>query len=59
MTDRQHEQARAGMLCVIAFTIGTVLAFASGCTAGFQTKAEWKNNQQPTSDTVLINYDNR
>mgnify|MGYP003657349040 CR=1 FL=1 len=58
MTNRQHEQARAGMLCVIAFTIGTVLSFASGCTSGFQTKAHWHNYEQP-SDMVLINHENR
>tara|TARA_R110000822_G_scaffold230492_1_gene362635 strand:- start:70 stop:246 length:177 start_codon:yes stop_codon:yes gene_type:complete len=57
MTDSQHKQTRASMLCVIAFTIGTVVAFASGCSAGFQTKAEWSNYTQPHFELVRI-YEN-
>ena len=49
MTDDQHKQARAGMLCVIAFTIGTVLAFASGCSSSFRT--------QSTISTIPSNYE--
>ena len=29
-----HKELRAGMLCVIAFTVGCVLAFAGCSTAG-------------------------
>lgn len=58
MTDNQHEQTRASMFCVIAFTIGTVLAFASGCSAGFQTKAEWSNYTQPHFKLVHIDENN-
>lgn len=49
MTDDQHKQTRASMLCVIAFTIGTVLAFASGCTSSFRT--------QSTISTIPPNYE--
>ena len=38
MKVKTHEQLRASMLCIIAFTIGCMIVFCSGCKAGLQTK---------------------
>ena len=38
MKDKTHEELRGGMLCIIAFTIGCVLAF-SGCSATTEIRA--------------------
>jgi len=38
MTDKQHEEARAGMLGIIAFAIGSII-FLSGCAVSGRTQA--------------------
>ena len=38
MKVKTHEQLRASMLCIIAFTLGCMVVFCSGCKAGLQTK---------------------
>jgi len=38
MTDKQHEEARAGMLGIIAFAIGSIV-FLSGCAVSGRTNA--------------------
>jgi hypothetical protein len=38
MKVKTHEKLNAGMLCIIAFAIGMVLAFA-GCSAANKTEA--------------------
>ena len=39
MKIKTHEKLNAGMLCIIAFAIGMVLAFA-GCSAANKTEAK-------------------
>lgn len=38
MTDKQHEELRAGMLGIIAFAIGSIV-FLSGCAVNGKTHA--------------------
>ena len=38
MTDKQHEEVRAGMLGIIAFAIGSII-FLSGCAVSGRTNA--------------------
>ncbi len=38
MTDKQHEEVRAGMLGIIAFAIGSII-FLSGCAVSGRTQA--------------------
>ena len=38
MTDKQHETARASMLCIIAFTLGLIVCFCTGCASGVEAK---------------------
>ena len=38
MTDKQHEEVRAGMLGIIAFAIGSII-FLSGCAVNGRTQA--------------------
>ena len=38
MTDKQHEEVRAGMLGIIAFAIGSIV-FLSGCAVSGRTNA--------------------
>ena len=38
MTDKQHEELRAGMLGIIAFAIGSIV-FLSGCAVSGKTHA--------------------
>ena len=44
MNQNKHDEINASMLCVIAFTIGLLLAFA-GCKAANKTQAEVFDNQ--------------
>tara|TARA_R100000458_G_C8029354_1_gene85543 strand:- start:241 stop:423 length:183 start_codon:yes stop_codon:yes gene_type:complete len=33
-----HKELRAGMLCIIAFTLGCMIAFCGGCSAANKTQ---------------------
>lgn len=44
MKKETHDQLNAGMLCVIAFTIGLVLAFA-GCATATKTESRILNSE--------------
>ena len=33
-----HQQLRASMLCIIAFTLGCIVVFCSGCAAANKTQ---------------------
>jgi hypothetical protein len=43
MSDKQHKELRAGMLCIIAFAIGAMV-FLSGCSVGNMSRAKAFNH---------------
>ncbi len=40
-----HKELRAGMLCVIAFTLGCMIAFCGGCSTANKTQTRVLDKQ--------------
>ena len=45
VTDKTHEEVRAGMLCIIAFTLGCIIAFGGGCATANTTQTRVLDKQ--------------
>ena len=45
MKVKTHEQLRASMLCIIAFTIGCMVVFCGGCSTAGKTQTRVFDNQ--------------
>ena len=45
MKVKTHEQLRATMLCIIAFTLGCIVVFCGGCAAANKTQTRIFDNQ--------------
>ena len=45
MKVKTHEQLRATMLCIIAFTLGCMVVFCGGCAAANKTQTRIFDNQ--------------
>jgi hypothetical protein len=56
MTDNQHKQSRAAMLCIAAFAVGCVLSF-SGCSAVNKTETKAFGEKTSFGVGVYLNED--
>jgi hypothetical protein len=45
MKVKTHQQLRASMLCIIAFTLGCIVVFCGGCAAANKTQTRVFDNQ--------------
>ena len=45
MKVKTHEQLRATMLCIIAFTLGCIVVFCGGCAAAKKTQTKVFDSQ--------------
>ena len=45
MNVETHQQLRASMLCIIAFTLGCIVVFCGGCAAANKTQTRVFDNE--------------
>jgi hypothetical protein len=55
MKVKTHEQLRATMLCVIAFTLGCMVVFCGGCAAANKTQTRIFDNQVEFGGGLYLN----